>query len=156
MHAQLRLDTHPARFGNDITSHRRPLAAWTCEFVEHLRTRLTPPRLELNVHQLVLSDLAANIGASRDDPLDPSLAASTSSNPQAFTYTAKFNARTGAFARPDGRDPNHVSEYERARRMSEAYFDVGQWEKDLDERHAQEEAEGKKRKRPTKKDLVGQ
>ena len=102
--------------------------------------------------------LQAAAAAQGIDPslayLDPSLAASTSSNPQAFTYTAKFNARTGAFAKPDGRDPNHVSEYERARRMSEAYFDVGQWEKDLAERDAQEETEGKKRKKPTKKDLV--
>lgn len=85
--------------------------------------------------------------------LDPSLIASTSSTPQAFTYTAKFNARTGAFTRPDGRDPTHVSEYERARRMSEAYFDVGEWEKEVAQRKAQEEAEGKKKKKPTKKDL---
>ncbi|KIP09971.1 hypothetical protein PHLGIDRAFT_34185 [Phlebiopsis gigantea 11061_1 CR5-6] len=101
--------------------------------------------------------LQAAAAAQGIDPslayLDPSLAAGTSSNQQAFTYTAKFNARTGAFAKPDGRDPNHVSEYERAKRMSEAYFDVGQWEKDLDERNAQEESEGKKRKKPTKKDL---
>lgn len=99
--------------------------------------------------------LQAAAAAQGIDPslayLDPSLAASTSSNPQAFTYTAKFNARTGTFARPDARDPTHVSEYERAKRMSEVYFDVGQWEKDLEE---QEESEGKKRKRPTKKDLV--
>lgn len=86
--------------------------------------------------------------------LDPSLVAGTSSAPQAFTYTAKFNARTGAFTRPDGRDPTHVSEYERARRMSEAYFDVGQWEKDVEERKAEEEAESRKKKKPTKKDLV--
>lgn len=101
--------------------------------------------------------LQAAAAAQGIDPslahLDPSLLASTSSTPQAFTYTAKFNARTGAFARPDGRDPSHVSEYERARRMSEAYFDVGQWEKDLEQRK-EEEAESKKRKKPTKKDLV--
>ncbi|GJE86348.1 WW domain-containing protein [Phanerochaete sordida] len=85
--------------------------------------------------------------------LDPSLAAGTSSAPSAFSYTAKFNARTGAFTKPDGRDPTHVSEYERARRMSEAYFDVGQWEQDVEQRNAQEEAEGKKKKKPSKKDL---
>ncbi|PSS34228.1 hypothetical protein PHLCEN_2v1738 [Hermanssonia centrifuga] len=84
--------------------------------------------------------------------LDPSLAAGPS-NPAAFTYTAKFNARTGTFTRPDGRDPTHLSEYERAKRMSEAYFDVGAWEQDVEARNAEEEAEGKKRKRPTKKDL---
>lgn len=85
--------------------------------------------------------------------LDPSLAAGPS-NPSAFTYTAKFNARTGAFARPDARDPTHLSEYERAKRMSEAYFDVNQWEQDVAQQKEEEEAEGKKRKRPTKKDLV--
>ena len=107
-----------------------------------------------SLYQLQAAALAQGI-----DPalafLDPSLVASTSSTPAAFTYTAKFNARTGAFTRPDGRDPNHVSEYERARRMSEAYFDVNQWEEELEQRKAEEEAESKKRKRPTKKDLVG-
>ncbi|EKM56662.1 uncharacterized protein PHACADRAFT_54914, partial [Phanerochaete carnosa HHB-10118-sp] len=101
--------------------------------------------------------LQAAAAAQGIDPslayLDPSLVAGTSSTPQAFTYTAKFNARTGAFARPDGRDPSHVSEYERARRMSEAYFDVGEWEEEVEQRKAQEEAEGKKKKKPTKKDL---
>ena len=86
--------------------------------------------------------------------LDPSLAAP--GTPAAgFNYTAKFNARTGAFTRPDGRDPSHLSEYERAKRMSLAYFDVAAWEQEVEERKAQEQAEGKKRKRPTKKDLVG-
>lgn len=88
--------------------------------------------------------------------LDPSLAASGSA-PGAFTYTAKFNARTGAFARPDGRDPTHLSEYERAKRMSEFYFDVNAWEQEVEKRkleEAQEEEAGRKRKKPTKKDLV--
>lgn len=86
--------------------------------------------------------------------LDPSLAAGPS-NPAAFTYTAKFNARTGAFARADARDPTHLSEFERAKRMSEFYFDVGAWEQEVDQRHQQEEEEaGKKRKKPSKKDLV--
>ncbi|KAH7910718.1 hypothetical protein BJ138DRAFT_70743 [Hygrophoropsis aurantiaca] len=102
--------------------------------------------------------LQANAIAQGIDPslayLDPSLA-STSGVPSNTTYAAKFNARTGAFAKPDSRDPTHLSEYERAKRMSEFYFDVGAWEKDVEERkRAEEEGEGKKRKRPTKKDLV--
>ncbi|KAF8452748.1 hypothetical protein L210DRAFT_3519539 [Boletus edulis BED1] len=41
------------------------------------------------------------------------------------------------------------------KRMSEFYFDVGEWEKDVERRDAEEiQAGGKKRKRPTKKDLV--
>jgi hypothetical protein len=42
--------------------------------------------------------------------------------------------------------------------MSEFYFDVGAWERDVEARNkaeieAEAEGEGKKRKRPTKKDL---
>ena len=86
--------------------------------------------------------------------LDPSLGLPGST--PAGTFTAKFNARTGAFARVDARDPSHLSESERAKRMSQVYFDVGAWEKELEQRKVEEEAEGsgKKRKRPTKKDLV--
>ena len=95
--------------------------------------------------------------------LDPSLAAGAPSVPggsgsAAYNFTAKFNAHTGAFARPDGRDPTHLSEYERMKRMSSVYFNMEQWEQEVAQRKGQEEedaANGKKRKRPTKKDLVG-
>ena len=88
------------------------------------------------------------------------------------TFTAKFNARTGQFTRPDARQPGHLSEYDRARRMSEFYFDVAAWEGELAKRGGSLMAEedggqgqgsngdglggegGKKRKRPTQKDLV--
>lgn len=83
--------------------------------------------------------------------LDPSLAAGPSSGP-ANAYTAKFNARTGAFARPDARDPSHLSEYERMKRMNDVFFDQTKWEEELEE---EQESESKKRKKPTKKDLVG-
>ena len=56
--------------------------------------------------------------------LDPSLAGPSGSAPGG-SFVAKFNARTGAFARADARAPAHLSEYERAKRMSEVYFDVG-------------------------------
>jgi hypothetical protein len=85
--------------------------------------------------------------------LDPSLL-STVTPTGANTFTAKFNARTGTFTRNDARDPSHLSEYERAKRMSEFYFDVAAWENGR-ESEAKEE-EGKKRKRPTKKDLVSE
>ncbi|KAJ6588287.1 hypothetical protein B0H19DRAFT_1366938 [Mycena capillaripes] len=89
--------------------------------------------------------------------LDPSLAASTSSGDPAGlpSFQAKFNARTGQFAAMDSRSPAHLSEYERAKRMSEVFFDVAAWEQNLAQQHAAE-AEGgaeKKRKRPSKKDL---
>lgn len=118
-----------------------------------------PPEAAVQPSPAVSSIYALQAAAAAQgiDPslahLDPSLAGPSTSNP-AFQYTAKFNSRTGAFARPDGRDPTHLSEYERAKRMSMAYFDVGQWEEEVEARHEEEEAEGKKRKRPTKKDLV--
>lgn len=47
---------------------------------------------------------------------------------------------------------------QRAKRMSEFYFDVGAWEKDVEDRKKAEMEEeamgGRKRKRPTKQDLV--
>lgn len=88
--------------------------------------------------------------------LDPSL--SNPLNPSgAYTYAAKFNARTGTFARNDARDPSHLSEYERAKRMSDVYFDVSAWEEDINARNAaeaDEEGSSKKRKKPSKADLV--
>ncbi|KAF8497482.1 hypothetical protein F5888DRAFT_1613292 [Russula emetica] len=94
--------------------------------------------------------------------LDPSLAGGAISAPGGsgsggtYNFTAKFNAHTGAFARPDGRDPTHLSEYERMKRMSSVYFNMEQWEQEVVQRKGQEDedaANGKKRKRPTKKDL---
>ncbi|KAJ3982939.1 hypothetical protein F5890DRAFT_279263 [Lentinula detonsa] len=88
--------------------------------------------------------------------LDPSLAGPVaSSSLGAYGAAAKFNARTGQFTRVDARDPSHLSEYERAKRMSEFYFDVNAWEKQRVQEQETEAAEGseKKRKRPSKKDL---
>lgn len=92
--------------------------------------------------------------------LDPSLAGGPSApgGSGAYNFSAKFNAHTGTFTRPDGRDPTHLSEYERMKRMSSVYFNMEQWEQEVAQRKAQEDedaANGKKRKRPTKKDLVG-
>lgn len=44
--------------------------------------------------------------------LDPSLAMSASTGAPPNTFTAKFNARTGAFTAADSRDPGHLSEFE--------------------------------------------
>lgn len=40
------------------------------------------------------------------------------------------------------------------KRMSEFYFDVNRWEEDLAKQQEGEGSSGKKKKRPTKKDLV--
>lgn len=93
--------------------------------------------------------------------LDPALASvggPAAAAAGGYGAMAKFNARTGAFTKVDARDPSHLSEFERAKRMSEAYFDVGAWEQDVEKRKAEEaeeeEAGGRKKKKPTKKDLV--
>ncbi|PFH45592.1 hypothetical protein AMATHDRAFT_158617 [Amanita thiersii Skay4041] len=92
--------------------------------------------------------------------LDPSLASSHPSSSAVGpgglpTFTAKFNARTGQFTRPEGRDPTHLSEYERMRRMSDFYFDVNAWEHQLADQGGSIKGDDsqKKRKRPSKKDL---
>ena len=81
------------------------------------------------------------------------------------SFTARFNSRTGQFTPATARQPGHLSEHERAKRMSEFYFDVGNWEEDLSRRGGrlmaeegdpagEEGARERKRKRPSKKDLV--
>ena len=88
--------------------------------------------------------------------LDPSLAGPSAPG-AAYNFSARFNAHSGTFTRPDGRDPTHLSEYERMKRMSSVYFNMDQWEQEVAQRKQQEDedaANGKKRKRPTKKDLV--
>ncbi len=97
--------------------------------------------------------LAAGIDPSLAH-LDPTLGAGPSGIGGSYAAAARFNARTGRFTANDARDPSHMSEYERAKRMSEFYFDVDGWQKQREQEQAQEEAEGKKRKRPSKKDLV--
>jgi hypothetical protein len=103
------------------------------------------------------NSLEARAIAAGIDPslahLDPSLAG-PSSLAYSGSFTAKFNARTGAFSAADARAPSHLSEFERMKRMNEFYFDMGAWEKDVEQRDAEEKEGGKKRKRPTKKDLV--
>lgn len=104
------------------------------------------------------NSLEARAIAAGIDPslayLDPSLVGS-SSLAHTGSFSAKFNARTGAFTAVDARTPAHLSEYDRMKRMSEFYFDVGTWEKEVEQRDAEEKAAGgKKRKRPTKTDLV--
>lgn len=107
------------------------------------------------VEQAISSAEAAAIAAGVDPGLaylDPTLASGGPSNPAAYTYAAKFNSRTGAFTAMDGRTPDHISEFERMKRMNSFYFDQEAWEKNVEEGQAEEA--GKKRKKPSKKDLV--
>ncbi|KAI0267345.1 hypothetical protein BC834DRAFT_870984, partial [Gloeopeniophorella convolvens] len=109
-----------------------------------------------------LAQLYALQEAAAAQGIDPSLAhldptlAGPSAPGAAYSFTAKFNAHTGTFTKPEGRDPTHLSEYERMKRMSTVYFNMEQWEQEVAQRKQQEDedaANGKKRKRPSKKDL---
>jgi hypothetical protein len=103
-------------------------------------------------HDFIAAAIAAGV-----DPelayLDPSLVYGPNA-PGAGSFTAKFNARTGAFAKPEARDPTHLGEWERAQRMSSVYFDTAAYEREVQKRKEEEEANGKKKKKVTKKDLV--
>jgi hypothetical protein len=72
--------------------------------------------------------------------------------------SAAFNARTGKFAPVDTNYTyDHLDEYNRMKRMSSHYFDVEAWEKQRQEDNAKrmrDEAEGKGREKPTRKDMV--
>ncbi|KZT59937.1 hypothetical protein CALCODRAFT_156506 [Calocera cornea HHB12733] len=88
--------------------------------------------------------------------LDPTLALSSSSSggpAGSYAAQARFNAHTGRFEADPTKRPERMSEFERAKRMSEVYFDTDKWEREVEERKRREEEEGKARKRPTKKDL---
>ena len=67
--------------------------------------------LASTAHHLALQEAALAAGI---DPalayLDPSLVGKGPAGPN--SYTAKFNARTGAFTAVDARDPGHLSEFE--------------------------------------------
>ena len=128
-------------------------------------TTVSPPAPATPVVDKETAALAQGI-----DPLlahlDPSLLAPSvpgGSGPLP-SFTARFNSRTGQFTPASARTPGHLSEHERAKRMSEFYFDVGKWEEDLARRGGrlmgeedptgEEGSREKKRKRPSKKDLV--
>ncbi|KAG8871164.1 hypothetical protein FRB97_008932, partial [Tulasnella sp. 331] len=129
-------------------------------------TNLGPlPEDEDDFNTLPTGQLIDTAALNRIDPalayLDPTLYASKSAGMggPGHTFTAKFNARTGRFS-TDARDPSHLSEAERAKRMSSVYFDVDSWEKEVAARKLAEAnaaadagSAGEKRKRPTKQDL---
>ncbi|KIY67609.1 hypothetical protein CYLTODRAFT_375813 [Cylindrobasidium torrendii FP15055 ss-10] len=85
--------------------------------------------------------------------LDPTLGSGPAGSSGQYAAAARFNARTGRFTAEDGRHPEHMSEYERSKRMSQFYFDVDAWQKQNDARAEEEDPDSKKRKRPSKKDL---
>ncbi|KAH7107069.1 hypothetical protein BKA62DRAFT_611345 [Auriculariales sp. MPI-PUGE-AT-0066] len=84
--------------------------------------------------------------------LDPTLALPQMPGGGPMSFAAKFNSRTGAFTAASARAPEHLNEFERAKRMSEMYFDVGKWESETVSR--QDELKERKKYRPSKAELV--
>lgn len=59
--------------------------------------------------------------------LDPSIRAGSSGG--SGSLTARFNARTGKFEGDPSRNPEHHSDFSRAKRQSSFFFDVDAWQK---------------------------
>ncbi|KAL7416016.1 hypothetical protein BDY24DRAFT_252615 [Mrakia frigida] len=78
-------------------------------------------------------------------------------NPNAsYTSTARFNQRTGRFDSDPNHTPDHLSEYNRAKRQNGAFFDQEAWEREREEEHERQRAEeegGGKRKKLSKADV---
>ncbi|OXG14535.1 hypothetical protein C366_04576 [Cryptococcus neoformans Tu401-1] len=74
-----------------------------------------------------------------------------------LTQRAAFNSRTGKFTPQDYYSPEHLSEYNRAKRMNSHYFDVEAWERQKAEesakRRREEEEGGSSKKKISKKDM---
>ncbi|CAH7688192.1 hypothetical protein BY996DRAFT_7145616 [Phakopsora pachyrhizi] len=64
--------------------------------------------------------------------LDPKTSRLLKDSRSTPSFVAKFNSRTGKFESDPSHDPSRVSEYNRARTQSRAYFDVEGWEKSLE------------------------
>lgn len=123
-------------------SSSTPPAASTPAAEPASESKSTSPEPSTSTTTPALSHYAALQAAAEAQGIDPALAhldpSLLSAIPGQQTdasgiplFTAKFNRHTGAFAKKDARDPSHLSEHERAKRMSEFYFDVGKWEEDL-------------------------
>ncbi|WVQ80187.1 hypothetical protein IAT38_002292 [Cryptococcus sp. DSM 104549] len=88
--------------------------------------------------------------------LPPSQRGGLAADPSAGQRAA-FNARTGRFTPADyAYSVDHLSEYNRAKRMNSHYFDVEEWERQKAEESAKrkrDEEEGGGKKKITKKDM---
>lgn len=87
------------------------------------------------------------------NPLNPSASTSASG----YTSQARFNTRTGRYenASDVSKMPDHLSDYSRAKRQNEAFFDQEAWMRERDEEQARLAGEGPaKKKRLTKTEVA--
>lgn len=94
--------------------------------------------------------------------LDPTLASRARGAGGAGAYEARFNARTGRFEGDPSRNPDRVSDVQRAKRQNQFYFDYDGWQATLAQQQEQanlKRAAGEfdddsaKRLRPSKKEM---
>ncbi|KAG6380376.1 hypothetical protein JVT61DRAFT_8490 [Boletus reticuloceps] len=141
---------------NPIQSSPSDPSSSTCAQDTAADPQASGPDGNVNPNPYDPNSIEARAIAAGIDPslahLDPSLAG-PSSLAHAGSFTAKFNARTGAFTAADARAPSHLSEYERMKRMSEFYFDVGSgkkmWNAGMQRRYRREARRGSGRRRRT-------
>ncbi|KAI5481170.1 WW/Rsp5/WWP domain containing protein [Pseudohyphozyma bogoriensis] len=88
--------------------------------------------------------------------LDPNLARAAGAGGSAPVFQARFNSRTGRFQGDPSMNPDRISDFSRAERQQNAYYDVGGWNESLEGRgikRAGEETDGRKAKKPTAKQV---
>lgn len=96
--------------------------------------------------------------------LDPSLASRARGAGGAGAHVARFNARTGKFEADPTKNPDRVSDVQRAKRQNQFYFDYDGWQATLAQQQEQNalkraaegdyaEDESNKKHRPSKKEM---
>lgn len=94
--------------------------------------------------------------------LDPSLASRARGAGGAGAYVARFNARTGKFESDPTKNPDRVSDVQRAKRQNQFYFDYDGWQATLAQQQEQNalkraaedgEDDSNKKARPSKKEM---
>ncbi|KAK9900526.1 hypothetical protein P389DRAFT_192790 [Cystobasidium minutum MCA 4210] len=95
--------------------------------------------------------------------LDPSLASRAKGAGGAGAYAARFNARTGKFEADPTKNPDRVSDVQRAKRQNQLYFDYDGWQATLAQQQEQnalkrangdiDSDEANKKHRPSKKEM---
>jgi hypothetical protein len=117
-----------------------------------------------NTEAAALGPSAASFGGIDPDLayLDPSLAGRARSAGGAGAYAARFNARTGRFEGDPNKNPDRVSDVQRAKRQNQFYFDYDGWQATLAQQQEQTtlkraggdlEDDDSKRNRPSKKEM---
>jgi hypothetical protein len=86
--------------------------------------------------------------------LDPNLARSRAGSSHAPVFKAAFNARTGRFQGDPSLNPDRISDYKRAERQQEAFYNKQAWDESLGGRGLRNSDDEKRNKRPSAKEVV--